>query len=652
MKIAHWILQVDVDAPRPGSTPGQNYVAVVIIVLIAAGALWVRYRNRFAGLEPEEQAHKAALNGSRRDQTPRTLRIPSSADPADYRDRLVDLFDSQPSFEQDRVTGRDAARSVLASFRESWRPITSRLSAFVIRLVSLAWLVAIFGALAVSTDAVVRLILVDTSIRDTEIYMQRAIELSIDVLETGRDALLAFPYIGELASFALAFGTLAFEWLYTHYWLVALGLLLLAVVIAYLERQVSDELETRLYERRRGLLAAWVGSFVLVWLAGVVPAAIGSYLGAPETGARSGFGLAMLLAAGLGAIGLRRYVDRLKEAAYHGPDESGLADWYLLARRTAFMLAVPGALLVITYALVFVATGKMGAIGEAILAADLGIQALLVGVVVLVVAGIAYLVRSAWPDVRAALIESLSRTELRAVLFWRGSLAVGFVVGYLLAFAFTRDIVLAMVLGPLGAAVGLAIYELLERAKYRVSVWDRSTEIPRSVTVQAYRLRDDDGDRHPFAIVNGRIELARDDVDDLVDEVLEAVVDVQTGEEYGASIGTWHAASLFELGQPDEERTRARVKEHARKLFVDALRPAGRVVDVEDVQRACEGGQRPFDWDELLNWEEDIEPVRQPGEPVPTSAWEWWRDELAGDVVLDHGEQLELLRDPWEAGQA
>lgn len=179
-------------------------------------------------------------------------------------------------------------------------------------------------------------------------------------------------------------------------------------------------------------------------------------------------------------------------------------------------------------------------------------------------------------------------------------------------------------LGARGAVVAMVMYGLVERAKYRLSILERERSPPRELAVQGYRLRGADGSRHPFALVNGRLELARDDVDDLVEEVIDAVGSIQVGQSVDASLGTWHARTLLEVGQPGEDRTRDRIDEHARKLLVDELRPVGSLTDTDDVERACRA--------------------------VPESAWRGWLDDLRGDVVLDHGETFELVRDPWVTG--
>lgn len=58
-------------------------------------------------------------------------------------------------------------------------------------------------------------------------------------------------------------------------WLVAM--VFVAVAVYRLEQRVDDELETKLYESHRELLAAWSGSIALVWLLGTVPAGTGRY---------------------------------------------------------------------------------------------------------------------------------------------------------------------------------------------------------------------------------------------------------------------------------------------------------------------------------------------------------------------------------------
>lgn len=622
ISIPFWLLQIDVDAPGPSATPGQVWLGWIMLAVIAAIVVAVRYRNRYVGLEGDERKAKAKLAGSKRDQSPKVIRIPRSQDPESYRDDVEALFDpSIRSIEEDRVTGVEALQSVRGAFRETWRPVTQRFSSFVLRLVSLSWLLTLLGAVAVATDAVVRLILVDTSIGSPDVVLRRAIELTFDVLAAGSDVLLTFPYIGDVWSLAFAFLTLGFEFLYREWYLVPIALLLAAIAIHRLENEVSDELETKLLEDRRSVIATWVGSTFMVWSAGVVPTALGSTVGAPEIGAIVGFVLALTAAIALGSVGLYLYIQRLRSTAFLARDESRIVMSYLVARRAGISAAVPGSILLVSYAAVIVAEGKVGQIIDAFIAADLGIKALVLAVIVSIVGGFAWQVRSAWPDVRASLAESFSRTQVRAAVFYRGSIAIGFAAGYLLAFAFTRDVLLGLVLAAIGAVLAFGVYHLLERAKYKLSVLESEEAPPKAVTIQGWRLKDHVDERHPYAMLNGRYDLAREDVDELVDEILEATASIQSGGRPDPTLGTYHAESLLELGQTDEQLTRDRVKERARKLILDELRPVGHPVDRDDV--------------------EDV------SRDVPEVSLRYWLDRLVGNEIADHGETLELVRDPW-----
>lgn len=620
-----WILQVDVDAPGPQSTPGQRALAWGLVAVLLAIVVAVRLRNRYAGLDGDESSHKSVLAGSKRDQTPRVLRIPASADPAKYRSDLralfVTRFDDGPDLDHEPIRLLDATRSIRSSFLEAWRPVTDRFSSMVLRLTSLAWVAAILGAVAVATDSVVRLILVDTSIGSPESVLSRTIELTTDVLEAGATVLTAFPYLGELWAFVFALVTLLFEYLYREWYLIPIALLLAAISIAYLERQVSDELETKLYESRRRLLAFWIGAISLVWIAGVVPASIGSYLFVPDLGAIVGFVLALLTAAALAVVGARRYVDRLRSTATLARDESRTVLGYLVARRAGISAAIPATILSIAWGVVIVAEGKAARVWDAFVASDIGIKVLAAALLVGVVVVLAYMVRDAWPDVRSALAESLARSQVRAAVLYRGSIVVGFGAGYLIAFAFTRDVLVGLVLAAIGAVTAFGLYQLLERAKYRLDVWERDEDPPKTVTIQGWQLRDADGDRHPYAVINGRHELAREDPDDLVDEIMAAIAEIQTGDGVDPSLASKHAETLLEIGQVDEQTTLDRLDEQARKRLVDELRPLRSVTDRDDVERALRD--------------------------VPDRFWQDWLDELDSDVVVDHGETLELVRDPW-----
>lgn len=614
-------LQTDFEVSVPSGTRGQFWIAVLLLVLLGVAYVALKYRERYVGLSAAERQHKAALAGSKREATPRTLRLPADADPADHRADLAALFDrAAPAPDADRVTLRGAVSTVREAFGEAWRPVTDRTSRFVRRLVGLAFTVATLGAVAVSTDLLVRALGANTTIGAGSL-LDRSLSVTADVADAGVAVLTSFPFVGTLWSVAVTVVTLALDWLYGHPLALAGALLAAAGVIAWLERRVDDDVQTRLYDPDRWLVAQWIGAFAAIWLAGAVPAGLGRVVGFPQAGALYGFVGAVVMAAILARYGLRRYLDRMRSVAHvaRGADHAVRA--YLWARRTAMLAAVPAGLLVVVYAAVIVAEGKLDRLWTAYLAADLGIKLLGVALVVGLAVGGLYQVRAAWPDVRGALFEATARTRVRVMLFRRGSIVLGVVVGYAVAYAYLSDIVAAIVLAAVGAGVGFGVYQLLERAKYRLVMYDREPRRPRAVVVQGYRLRDADGDEHPYAVVNGTIAVARESADATVDELVDAIVAVATGERYGPTVGTMHADGMLSYGHVDEGETRHRAWEHARKAILDTVRPIGRPVPKTEVEWACRD--------------------------LPEDVWRARLRALRGDVVVEREETVELIDDPW-----
>ncbi|EMA45227.1 hypothetical protein, partial [Halobiforma nitratireducens] len=286
----------------PDRTAGQ-LLGTFVLLVVAAVALVVLYRkNRFAGLEGRAREHKEALLESLRTQTPATVRVPARADVADYREEVATALeraqarargDADP--DPDYTTLREATGSVLAALADATadsrvrRLFPDRLTAV---LAALAVTIVTFGAPAVSTDGVV------TVLESGDLSVGGGIgalgDATIALTDYGLEALSAFPFAGRVAELALAVGVLVGSVLY-EFWFLSAALAALGWAFLYrLGEHVGEDRHERLYGRRELSLAV-AKPIAAVYLAGVVPTALGTAAGAETVGAVTGLAFAALL---------------------------------------------------------------------------------------------------------------------------------------------------------------------------------------------------------------------------------------------------------------------------------------------------------------------------------------------------------------------
>lgn len=674
----------------PDRTSGQLFATALLVVACLVGLAVLYRRNRFANLPRAQARHKAALLGALRDRKPATVRIPATADVTDYREdvqaaiqRARDRAAGQ-RVRDDHTTLREATASVLAALSRGLAGSRLR-GLFPDRLTTalavLAVTIAAFGAPAVSSSRVA-----ETLTRGETVGLWEFVSLVGDAtLAVGGLALetvTAFPYAGTVAGILLAAALLTGQALF-RYWYVSATVAAAGWLFLYwLGQRVGPERHGRLYGRRE---VSWVvvKPLAAVWVAGAVPATLGSLTGFGEAGAVVGLLFAAVVGFYVGAVAVIDVAGRVLAAAdgpvrvleRHTPaflvwlraalerrrgaddepgpvleplaydptvaadelaarlDETdhpwpGTTDWplaaYLVCRRAFAVAAVVLAPLPVAYLVTGVTDGGYATVAGALFSGTP------VGIAVLVamLAGLgwlAWLARDAAGDVRDALTEAAARQSLRMAIFQRG-LTIGAVVlsgGLLWAFSQSYWV---PVVG--GLVIGLAVwhgYSLVDRAAYRLDLFGRE-DARTSVLVQAYALPDADGDEHLVVQIGSDHRTSRDSVAALVDDALEIAAGVQRRERsVPATPGQQRASDLLELGLVDADVDRE-LDERIRKRLVDELRPLGRECSRSDLEDSL--GDYPDD-----RWRAALERYRMLG------------------VVSVQGDRVRLERDPWAADE-
>jgi len=270
------LLQGDVSVPT--STSGQTALAAIITVLLLVTAVVAYRRSKVLGLSDEEKQVREDVRAQRRQRTAAELKLSietvQELTEAELQRRFIALFDTTPEETITRLPA--AAKRVSSAVSSAWDQRVGWLPALARRAVGLAGAVVVLGAVAVSGDAVVRLLQTDPSTPSTGSItssIRAGIEWSIGIVGS-------YPYAGTLWELAYATAILSIQWLYRQWALIAAVLVVSAVSIVLLDRRLDDEVvPERMIQSRRLALGAVIVGVVGVWLAGAAPVAVASVVG-------------------------------------------------------------------------------------------------------------------------------------------------------------------------------------------------------------------------------------------------------------------------------------------------------------------------------------------------------------------------------------
>lgn len=650
-----WLLlqSAKYEISAPGETSGQVWIAAAVLIVGGLVILAGRYRARVAGLTRAQRRHALRLQRGLYAQRPDTIRLRADTDFSSNRNIIRALVDPGRKHDASGVTIRGAIGDTFGELRALVGGRLQRVPVAAQRLGALGLWTAITGALAVSTGLIIQVLRTDIGGGfDLSALPQRILNASSTAIDELLAVLGSLPGGDVAVSLLVAYGLLAGQWLYTHWYVGAAALLGLAVA-SYLFDRRSDTpdrgavgLPTPRYVLSRGVLVA-----VAVWI-GIVFTGIA--VDAAQDGRWIEMGAALAGVASIGGLLIGIGISKLyrAQAEWRSRTAAGHAPWPTRIALSIRALGVVTALVVAPLVPVYtvVALTKLPTVIAAFLVADRILQVAVVAWACVGVGILAWLVRSSLRDVGRGLLALVGRLSLRALILKRGIPAAAGVLAYLLTFSFLGAVIPAVVLAFIGVLLGYLFYSALEAAAYRISLWEASPTAPRTITVQAYHLQDADGWVHPVAVVNGRHRLARDDPEDLTAAVIETAEQLSAGERPDPSYASWFATDLIENGIVDERESlgepgflraveegrvaRAlqdpeapgRAWEHTRKRLIDTLRGTrggvGRVTPRWEIDRAHNG------------------------EPEPM--WSAFEDRLRrAGVITSTGDGIRLERDPW-----
>ncbi len=407
--------------------------------------------------------------------------------------------------------------------------------------------------------------------------IDEAVSITATVASTGVDLLGAFPFAQTIYALALA---AVFQAGSTVYQLPALSATLLVLgagFVLYLERRTGG-VEFSFYDSHLVMAVVGLLAGLVIWLVGVLPAAAGAALGFPTVGAVFGFMFAGLLSLRLAyevVSGFFRQLGQLID------EEIGLlAIAYVLARRGSAVLAFLLAPFALAYLVLSVTSGALaGAVG-ALLAGSLTFKALTAAIGLSLLAAVVLQTREAWPNVRAALRETLARKAVRVALFRRAVPFAILVFGYFLAIGLGFNAILAFLAALLAAILARLLWSVFQRVRYRASFMESQERTASRVVIQAYRLQTADEEPIYVATVNTQ-DLAHRDQEEIVDAILEASEELFDDGDVSPSVESAFAEDLFDYGIVDVDETEQKLERKTEETLEHQLTENGGQVEVE-----------------------------------------------------------------------
>lgn len=560
-----------------------GFVALVVVLgvwlLFVLGIRWLRWR----GLDSQQRRTVARLRQHLANWSPSTVTITESDDQEMWREELLDRAHGA-------ADGQAGVRTALGNVAGAVAARTQPFPRLSVYLASEAMALAVSAALVLVSAPAIRRFLQKGDVGPVE-AVGEAWEIAATVGATLWDA---FPGTNLLWALVTIFVLRIYTWLSTHAFEVAVGLALLAVAVAGLDRVARVEGDRRLYPNRRQLLArvgAWVGG---IYLAGAVPATIAEELGSGGLGAALGGILAFLVLVGgviMAAIDVARRLRSTASLPEVGvnlvPDRwaavhrERITATYLFVRRLAALAGLVAVPVVVYYVgLAFVGGHVTGTLG-ALLAAPWPVK---IGSAILALAAIATALgsaRVALAELADAIRRSFHQQSVRVAVFLSlGPVLAGLVTATLLS-AFGVGLPSAAITGAVMAVIVRLVYRLWQYVAFQAHTRERSPGASSVTVAGPTQVSLPDGDIW-VARINATT-VAWPTLPHLVDRVL---LDVERRFD-GADDGPTDVERYFEwiedAGSIDLERFVSGQSAAARSRAVELVKStSGRIETVEE----------------------------------------------------------------------
>ena len=590
---------------------------LVIVLIVLGGYRWA-LQTRYLPTEQQKRVKKR-LKAQLADQTPATLRLTRE----EYRNGAVGADEIDATFapdaadgEPDWITLPEAGQRVVAALREQWGERTRSIPRTALALAEEAVVLLVLGVIVfVPSETIARSMGGGSSVTLSGI-LTTAANVTQSVVDTGLAVLATFPYADVLFGLFLSGVLTVATSLYGLWWQLAVALILGAIAITLLERRLPEDVG-----RGTGQSGVWqaitvAAQLAVIWIAGVVPAALGALAGVQTVGNLIGLTLATLVTMAFGVYWIRWLVDRLRRAGRGNAETLDSATVaYLLIRRTALSIGAISVPLAIVYALVAIGSGALLEWVLAIATAPRGVQIIVLASVVVSVAAIVYIAGDAVGDLRVAFAETLSRQSVRLALLGRGAPIAGTVIAFGLLTAILPSSVYGYAIAGLVALlVGLILrvaYIVLLRLQHRALDREREDKPASRAVIQSYRLDlgDDDGELF-FARVN-TIEVAHETREGAVQAILQVLDGLFEDCSIEPMIEREFATDALRVGFTDIEDSEKKLRDEVENTLFGRLEEENGRYDVESLKDDLEYCPEELVEDELLTWETEHEQIIQ-----------------------------------------
>ncbi|WP_096391467.1 hypothetical protein [Halopenitus persicus] len=562
----------------------HRVIAAFVVALAVAALAIIRWRIAYRGLDERQARVKKHVLRSKYRQTPETVTLREPDE-----DAICALWEDDAGTPADGEHG--AIAETIGAVQDGISRLLAPLPTFGVRLVELAVLVAVGGAVAVSTESVVQHITKSPSYPGGSGVLESLTAATSTVVDAGATALTAFPHGELVANLVFAYGTLVMTTIYQH-WYVTAGLLLVgAAIVSVLDRRI-EAVDTSMIRRKSRVALRFCLGLGVVWLAGVLPhVALAPVVG--EFAGVVGFVSAALV--GL-VLGVRAGAKWVRELARTATDPETLALEpstlvYLVARKAWGVLAVLVAPLVPVYFLVAIVDGSMWTVATAIGDVSVEVQVLLAAVAAVIVLGVVHQAREAWGDIRSAAEATVSNAVVRAFVLKSVLTVFAAVVAGMTAYGVTESLPMTFATGAGAGILARVVHLLGRRALFHGSILFEGGESDgkRAVSVHGYRVETGEGgEEKPYAVIGGRVEVMRDDVGAAVADVEAVVDDMLSAGEVDANVGVKHAEYATEFGVSGDETAKKKTREKIRKQVWHELRRSDGPVPRERVEERCD----------------------------------------------------------------
>lgn len=602
------VLQSEIDITIPSTTPAQQLLAWVVIGVGLLIVAWRLYDAHYAGLPARLKRAKADLRGARQDTSlgQTYLSADEAADAATVRDAARRVLDGDGSGD---TRPRDAARSIRHELARTWVPYWVRIPQAARRVGALALLVAVLGLVAVSTEVLLGLFETTAPGLQPAKWPILAVTQTVAVATFAANAAQGVPVLGALWSMGFQFLIVAVSLLYPLWYVSATVLFAGAAGLAILDRRLSSEAGGRWVDgmpspgavARGGALAGF-----MLWAFTLAGVGLGRVVGSPQTGVRYGLGAAVGAAVVLlvvAVVAIHRNLVALPQFTGRWARASADERKYILVRGGTLTVAALVGPLVPVYAAV--ALTKLPRIVTAFLAADVGVQALVLLLGAGVAGVLAWQAREAWGDVQSALQITLARQQVRAFVVGTGVPIAVVGVTYAIVAGLSKSILLGVVVAIGAGLVARVALSLLTRVRYRMGLYDPRDAPARRIVLEGAPLETRDGDQQWYLRVNGSTELLHPDREQLLGDAAAVCDELVTDGEASKTVADWHADFAFDVGITDGDETEQKLVERPRKHLYHELREHGGRIPLERLDEKI--GDVPEQFVDGLLWREEYE---------------------------------------------